>query len=289
MRKYSKKMFYNIINNTSLAKKYIYANIFILMIPCVILVAAYFFRFQKTVEDEISSSYEQVMDQYVANVSYKLDLYRNIEETISVNSMVQQILSEEDIGTPMEVMKIMDIFSKETRSIFLGKNQEEVHSVTLYTYNDKLPTNGEFIMSMENAKNEGWFNKIEKSNSFSDCYFKIHPHNKQQLVLLLQPIIKINGLSLSERLGIIQIGLYANRIFKPTSRMSNNRDMEIFILDDQGNIVYGDKEKADSLHDIYNNCCNGEIIKDVENHKISITRSIYPYSCKVIAFFRIMK
>lgn len=125
MRKYSKKMFYNIINNTSLAKKYIYANIFILMIPCVILVAAYFFRFQKTVEDEISSSYEQVMDQYVANVSYKLDLYRNIEETISVNSMVQQILSEEDIGTPMEVMKIMDIFSKETRSIFLGKTRKK--------------------------------------------------------------------------------------------------------------------------------------------------------------------
>jgi len=285
MKKYLKNVFNRIANNTSLSNKYIYSNIFVVLIPCIIFAATFFFKFQKTVQDEINSSYEQVMDQYVANINYKLNLFRNIEETFSVNGVVQEILMEQDVESPMDIMKLIDKFTKETRSIFLGENQEEVYNITLYSYNERLSYDGEFLRNIKYVMDEEWYKDILKTNNFYNCYYETKSLNKQNLLLLSQPIIQINPSDNSNRLGIIQISLYANRIFRPESGMPREKGMEIVILDRKGNTVYGDASKAESLQGLLKDNKSSRVIKNEEIHKVFIYRSLSPYPLDAIAFF----
>lgn len=278
-------MFNNIVNNISLSRKYIYSIIFIIMIPFIILATAYFFKSQKTIEDEISLSYEQIVNQYVANIKNKLDLYRNIEEAFSVNGVVQEILWKPDASTPMDIMNLINKFTKETKSIFIGENQEEVYNITLYTYNKELLFNGEFLRNVKYSKDEEWFIDIERNNNSYNCHFKTLYQNNQQILLLSRPIIKINPSDYKERLGIIQISLLVNRVFKPTNGMPQKNGMEVFIQDKYNNIVYGDNTKAISLKELLKGNNKNGVIKDTNAHKIIISRPISPYGLKAVAVF----
>lgn len=282
MLKKIRSLFNRIANNTSLSKKYIYSNVLIVLIPCIILAVAYFLRFQKTVQNEINSSYEQVMEQYVANINYKFNLYRNIENAFSINSVVQEILNEQNVEGPMDIMRLIDKFSRETKSIFTGENQAEVYNITLYSYNEKLSYDGEFLRSIKYALDEEWYKDILKTNNFYNCYYKTQSTDKQYLILLSQPIIQTNS---PDRLGFIQISLYANRIFKPESGIPHGKGMEVLILDKQGNTVYGDASKANDMQGLLQGNKSSGVIKNGVSQKIFIYKSLFPYSLDAIAFF----
>lgn len=278
-----RKLFDKIVNNVSLSRKYIYSNIFIILIPCLILNVTYFFKFRKIIQDEYCSSYGQIMEQYVANVSYKLDLYRNIQEAFSTNGRIQEILADQNEATPLEISRFIDNFSKETRSVFSGEKQKEVYNITLYTYNGNLSYDGAFLKSIKNVNNERWFVESEKSKNFYNCYFQAQPESKQSLLVLSQPILNTNSGSYTEPIGIIQMSLYVDCIFKMTNNSSRDNKMEIYILDKNGNVVYGDNTKAESLNKLLENNKGNGIIRDEDSHKILISRTIAPYNWKAVS------
>lgn len=268
-----------------MSRKYIYSNILIILIPCLILAIAYFLKFQQIIQNEICLSYEQIMNQYLANIDYKLDLYRNIQESFSNNGRVQEILEDPNEVTSLEIMKFIDGFSKDTKNIFLDEKKKEVYNIALYSYNENVPYDGAFLKSIKYAKNEGWFRESQQSKNFYNCYFEMQPQKNQSLLLLSQPILRTDDASFSEPLGIIQINLYADWVFKPTNSTSKDKKMDIYILDKQGNIVYGDNTKSESINNLLKNNKSDEIIKDKSNHKILICRTISPYNWKAIAVF----
>ena len=285
MGKNPKSIFVNIANNTSLSKKYVFANLFIVLIPCLILSAAYLYKFQNTVKDEITSSYEQVMEQYVSNVNYKLSLYHNIEKTFSVNSVVQDILKEENVKSPMDIMRLSEKFYTETRSIFLGENQGEVYNITLYSYNKNLSFDGEFLKSVEYVLDEEWYKDIIKTKNYYNCFYNTQSTDRKNLVMLIQPIVTTNLAEFEKPLGIIQISLLAERVFKPDSDMLWEKGMEVLILDKKQNLVYGSKENAAFLKDMLVEDIRSGVMESKKTHKIMVYKSLSPYQLDAIAFF----
>jgi len=285
MGKNLKNLFAKIANNTSMSQKYIFGNLFIILIPCLILSIAYLYKFQNTVKEEITSSYEQVMDQYVSNVNYKLSLYHNIEKTFSVNSVVQDILKEEKVKTPMDVMRLAEKFYIEIRSIFLGENQSEVYNIVLYSYNKNLKFDGEFLKSAEYIKNESWYDDVIVSRNFYNVFYNTQTVERKNLVMLFQPIVTTNLAEFEKPLGIIQISLYADRIFKPDSVMPKKKEMEVVILDKNQNLVYGSKENEAFLKSMVGKDIKNDVMESVQTHKILVHRSLSPYQLDAIAFF----
>lgn len=285
MGKNLKNLFAKIANNTSMSQKYIFGNLFIILIPCLILSIAYLYKFQNTVKEEITSSYEQVMDQYVSNVNYKLSLYHNIEKTFSVNSVVQDILKEEKVKTPMDVMRLAEKFYIEIRSIFLGENQSEVYNIVLYSYNKNLKFDGEFLKSAEYIKNESWYDDVIVSRNFYNVFYNTQSIEGKNLVMLFQPIVTTNLAEFEKPLGIIQISLYADRIFKPDSVMPKKKEMEVVILDKNQNLVYGSKENEAFLRSMVGKDIKNDVMESEQTHKILVHRSLSPYQLDAIAFF----
>jgi two-component system sensor histidine kinase YesM len=285
MGKKLKDLFSNIANNTSMSQKYVFANLFIILIPCLVLSIAYLYKFQNTVKEEIVSSYEQVMDQYVSNVNYKLSLYHNIEKTFSVNSVVQDILKEEKAKTPLDIMRLAEKFYVETRSIFLGENQSEVYNIILYSYNKNLKFDGEFLKSAEFIKNEDWYDDVTKSRNFYNVFYNIKSIEGKNLVTLFQPIVTTNLAVFEKPLGIIQINLYADGIFKPDSVMPKKKGMEVVILDKNQNLVYGSRENEAFLKNMVGKDIKNDVVESEEMHKILVHRSLAPYQLDAFAFF----
>lgn len=285
MGKNLKDLFAKIANNTSLSQKYIFANLFIILIPCLILSLAYLYKFQNTVKEEIASSYEQVMDQYASNVNYKLSLYHNIEKTFSVNSVVQDILKEEKAKSPLDIMRLAEKFYIEIRSIFLGENQSEVYNIILYSYNENLNFDGEFLKSAEYIKNEDWYDDVIVSRNFYNVFYNTKSIDGKDLVTLFQPIVATNLAEFEKPLGIIQINLYADRIFKPDSVMPKKKGMEVVILDKNQNLVYGSKENEAFLKNMVGKDIKNDVVESEETHKIMVHRSLAPYQLDAFAFF----
>lgn len=285
MKKYPKEIFNRIANNTSLSKKYIYSNVLLVFIPCIILAAAFFLKFQKTVQTEINSSYEQVMDQYIANANYKLNLYHNIEKAFAVNSVVQEILMENNVESPMDIMRLIDKFTRETKSIFLDENQMEVYNITLYSYNDKLYYDGELLRNIRYATGEEWYINILNTRNFYNCFYKTKSLDDRNLLLLLYPIIQNTQTGNGNSLGYIQISLYADLIFKVESDMPHKKGMEVLILDKNDNVVYGDAAIAGNMQKLLKNNEKSGVIRDGDISKIYISKSLSPYSLDAIAFF----
>lgn len=285
MKKSPKEIFNRIANNTSLSKKYIYSNILLVFVPCIILAAAFFFKFQKTAQTEVNSSYEQVMDQYIANANYKLNLYHNIEKAFAVNSVVQEILMEDKVEGPMDIMRLIDKFTRETKSIFLDENQMEVYNIALYSFNDKLYYDGVLLKNLKYAIDEEWYNDILKTRNFYNCFYKTKTFDSQNLLLLSYPIIQATQSGNGNSLGYIQISLYASRIFKPESGIPRKNGMEVLILDKKGNVIYGDAAIAGNIQELLKENKKSGVIKNEKTNKIYIRKSLSPYSLDAIAFF----
>ena len=285
MRKYPKKVFNHIANNASLSKKYIYSNVLLVFIPCIILATAFFLKFQKTVQAEINSSYEQVMDQYIANANYKLNLYHNIEKTFAMNSVVQEILMDKNVESPMDVMRLIDKFTRETKSIFLDENQMEVYNISLYSFNDNLYYDGNLLKNIKYASEEAWYTDILSTRDFYNCYYGTKSLDGRNLLLLSYPIIQTDQSGGANPLGYIQISLYAGRIFNPESGMPHKKGMEVLILDKKSNIVYNNTAIAGDLRQLLKDGKSSGVVKKGEFSKIYISKSLTPYHLDAIAFF----
>ncbi|NSW89820.1 MAG: sensor histidine kinase [Firmicutes bacterium] len=229
------------------------------------------------------------MEQYIANVNYKLNLYRSMADAISENGVVQDIMSRQNEITPMNIMETINKLRKEITSVFLKKNEEDIYLIVLYTYNTDLPLDGMLLRNIEHVKDEEWFKNIKQKKIFYNYFFHTSQINNFRLLSIIRPIININEGDFTKHLGIVQVSLKANEIFRLAKEMSEKNPMEILILDQERNIIFNDNiNSADNIlnnQDILNGKVKNGLIRDGGKKKIVVNKNILPYGWQVVALF----
>lgn len=193
----------------------------------------------------IHLSNEQVVNQYVDSINYKLDIYLNLIESIVTNGTIQNVFANQNNIKFEDTIETSRVISKEIDTLIVLKKASEVNNIILYANDEEFPSDGSHISNVRFIKNEEWYNKMlqEKGQYYSFHY--VTSGLKSNIVSFVIPIIDISNsdAKLSDNLGWAKIDMYADRLFYNTQIKGTDHD--IFILDVRGNLVFGNHLNKD--------------------------------------------
>jgi len=198
----------------------------------------FYYKFRGVVKDEISTSYEQVVSQYVDNINYKLNIYQNLMENIVMNGTVQRIFLNQGQFTPLDTFDVGKQISNEIDSLIFGKNVKEIHSIRLYALNDSFPNDGRYVSNISTIRSEPWFGELNNFEEGSKYFFDITEGTKKQIISFIKPIVNIK--SFRERMGFVKLDIDLISLFDVNSMLVNGKCENIYILaGNDGEVIAG--------------------------------------------------
>ena len=227
----------------SISQKFIGSVVCLVIIPMIFLTLVFYFKFQQILEKEVSSSYEQVVAQYVGSIDNKLTLYRNLLDSITVNGMVQDIFSRQDQFRINSTLDIGRKFSKEIDNQLFVKNSNEIYAIMLYALNRQFPSDGIHTSNVEKVKNEAWYQEMIKRSDTTHYFSYIIKGLDLNVVSLVKPIPDLTGNRYLKKLGFAKIDLVATSLFKMDNRRADRDNYDIYILDPAGTVLFTNSTK----------------------------------------------
>lgn len=264
----------------SISQKFIGSVVCLVIIPMIFLTLVFYFKFQQILEKEVSSSYEQVVAQYVGSIDNKLTLYRNLLDSITVNGMVQDIFSRQDQFRINSTLDIGRKFSKEIDNQLFVKNSNEIYAIMLYALNRQFPSDGIHTSNVEKVKNEAWYQEMIKRSDTTHYFSYIIKGLDLNVVSLVKPIPDLTGNRYLKKLGFAKIDLVATSLFKMDNRRADRDNYDIYILDPAGTVLFTNSTKPfpftgkKNLHEILGSDTGRWTIKDSNHNGILIHHKI---------------
>lgn len=235
-----KRVFQYVNQDINISKKFVYSSMFMVAIPLVVLSILFYGMFQRIVENEIRASYEQVVDQYTANLNYKLDVNLNLLNNIIVNGQVQSIFLNQYQVSRSDTIDLSSRFSKEIDSLIIAKTPKEIHNIMLYAFSQDFPSDGRYLSNIGNIANEVWFLRMSKSKNFNDCFFETTAGLKTDIISITKAIPNMKEIGASGILGIAKLELNAQLFFATGEKWGRNDLKAIYVVDGERKIIYRD-------------------------------------------------
>lgn len=244
---------------------------------------------ESLIEKELSKSYELVVEQYVSNIEYKIDIYQTLLNNIANNPRIYEVLSDYTETSSWNSYDVGKGISNEVDSLLSIQNIAKIYNLTLFSFDEVNPVYGRRISNTKIIKNEPWYGMLEASNFTDMSFLYITTGTKKELITLIKPITDLSGETLVQRLGFVKLDVDA-RSFYEFGPIQNNGNKSIYILDDEGNIIIGNNGSNITL--------DKGLIKEILNEKekkittymnnekqILISRSLSDYNWCVLYLF----
>ncbi len=227
----------------SIANKIIVFTIVITLIPLLCMSLLYYYKMEQVVENELSSSYQQEVSQYIDNINYKFDIYQTFADNIALNRTIEELFSKQDKITIDQTIETSNLIKKEINSLILLKDIQELDSIMLYANNDKFPSDGIHIRSISLVDGHDWYRKISLED-MKKPFFYITPGRKKKIISFTAPINNFTSAILKQQMGFVKIDIDAESFFRIDSEYWNEKNKDIFIMDNNGEFIFGsNKEK----------------------------------------------
>lgn len=264
--------------DTKIVHKFIAFIIILDFIPLLLLTIAANEYFKGVVKNEALSSYEMVMNQYIGNVQYKLKGYHYMIDSIVVNNTLQDIFNEQKNYELPDTINLSVLFSNIVDNTVRENNSADIYSIKLYALNKNFPSDGKYISNLKYAEASDWFEKTRLNLDKTNWFYYHMPGNIDDVFSITKPIYDMKGNNYSKKLGFIKIDLYVRKLFKIEDQGEIEKNTDIAVVDENGDIVYGIRNNihSDNWKDIVEIALNmqqGEQITDNQGKKYMIIRN----------------
>ncbi len=225
----------------------------------------------------------RVVDQLLTQVKYSLDTYTRNMMNIS-NTLYYKIIKKQNISTYN--------FSGEMNVIQTTNN--DIASLVLFKSNGELVANSQYAKLKEDAEvtNQDWFrNALARPENI---HFS-NPHKQELFEGYDQWVISLSrAVTLNEDGKIIQgvllVDMNMRGIETICGAISEDDAGSIYILSDNGEIIYGDKEQLDLYSEQLSYKEDGNYIRIIEDQRILFTVKTAGYTgWKIVATWRLDK
>lgn len=283
----------HIMENESILKKILLLMLLIIIVPMIALSFMFYSRVQNIIEEEIIKSKDQVVNQYIENVSYKINTYCNFLYNVETNTVIQEIFSAGDVAENYNLADISIKVRHEMDSLITNSVKEDIDNVVLYALNKHIPSDGYYISNANSIEDKPRFKELLQNNIKKVSFVIDFNNNNSGIISMVKPIVNVDYRrnNWGERLGLVQADFEKAKIFGSRLSDKGKNDGIIYIMDSDKKLIYGSgsdeityKEVAnlnlDNLSDI-----NKKII--VLNHKkvIQINKTFDQYGLSVLFFF----
>ncbi|AUS95992.1 hypothetical protein CDQ84_02765 [Clostridium thermosuccinogenes] len=240
----------NVIVNTRYSVKMIFFVIFFSALPLFTISTLLGHKMGQIIENELSQSYEQTLNQYISNINYKVDIYQTLLTNIASNSTIGEQLSYDDDTSPDDSYDTALKVSKELGMLIGSRKISELYNFMIYSYNTKNLIYGPRVSNISAIKDEKWYMEMKERGKVNDYFIYKTGNGKKEILSFTKEIVNLKGERYGEKVGFVKLDVYAQSFFSSIANFENKESMKIYILDEAGNVIYNESnEKLPLLED----------------------------------------
>lgn len=229
-------------------RQLIFFTIGIGLIPTLLITCFLYYKMGSYVEDELHTSYEQLVNQYVKNIEEKLIQYQKSLYFIADNTTIKNILLNKD-GNYSTYVGGNQISREVTKSLLLDE-QSEIRNCVVYSNNKDAPVYGSRVSMIGVAHKETWYLKKEKI--VGNFYFYRWPNESQTQLSFIEDINEVNIQEYNTRLlGIVKLDINANKLFAPAISNAEGKRHDVVVYTDTGKILYASGKEGEAFFENY--------------------------------------
>ncbi len=183
--------------------------------------------------ENLSSSFEQMLDLYISGARYKLQVYSSACVNLSSNPQLREGLSN---FSQMDEAEI-EAFSQEI--VTLTKSIQSINFTHINKLNIYPISRSDFVQDRylapltEKEKNQPWYRNLNQKPRQFEMYTK--SEMGYQILALALPIYDLQE---QEMVGILKMELFPSRIFRVLTYNDYFKIKDIFLIDSKGNVAY---------------------------------------------------
>jgi len=224
------------MKNTDFFMKLLASFIVMVIIPVTLISLIFFNKFKQLIRQEVFNLYEQVVDQYVDNINYKLNVYENYLENLTLDSLLLDLFEDPETKTLDDIIAKTGEFSKEVQILTFRGIKNDIYNVKFYSAYDGFPSDGRYISNNAKAREEDWYERVFSGDDIE--FYYVTKGLKHNIISLFRPLLDYSGDKVFSVLGIVKVDIYANSIFSQGSSESPSLFEEYYIYNKYNENIY---------------------------------------------------
>ena len=222
--------------NLTIKQKFLFIYFVLIVVPLCLLTILFYVKTATIIENQVTNSAMQVLEQTGSLLSYKMKNIINISDTIFMNQEIQDILTR-DMASYDVVQQIEDC-KKAGKFITDLQNSRDVYRIRLYVKDGLIYSNENINFFNLNTVDSDWYNKMASYNgrvywtpTSSFAYL-----SGSKNIISASRLIR-NSKNVNEVIGVVSIDILADSIREILQKANLTKMGSIYLINKDGKFV----------------------------------------------------
>lgn len=222
----------------SLVHKLTIIFIIAVLLPTMILCIATFQTQQDSYQSKLYSSYEMMLSEYMNQVIFRLDQYKNIMDELSVNPEIVQLTRNP------EQSKMFDLSNSGLQNLSL---EGEIFRCTLYS----SFAGDDFPYSIEAIEKTEWYQQLIERKTYTEWFYFGEKSSGKAYLSLVRPVVDVeNWVRGSGVLGILKLDIFADVLFSKYFPESWNNKVNMILFTRNKELIFTRESEPGKLENM---------------------------------------
>lgn len=236
-----------LILDSNIFLKLIIFTIFVSALPLLVISFIFNSKIEQIISNELSSSYEQIVNQYVLSVNYKIDIYQTLLTNIASNRTIVDLLSVQDKISANEAYDIGDKIRKEIGLLVGAQNISELRNIMIYSTNEKNPIYAPKISNVAAIKDEQWYKVNIASENKANICFLYKSSTREDIFSYTKAIVYNSEQRYGEKAGFVKLDINPSLFFGSTVNQNKSQNATTYVLNNGKEIFSSDGSNIPKL------------------------------------------
>ncbi len=236
-----------LVLDSNIFLKLIIFTIFVSALPLLFISFAFNSKIEKIISNELSSSYEQIVNQYVLSLNYKIDIYQTLLTNIASNRAIVDLLSEQEKIAANDAYDIGDKIRKEIGLLVGAQNISELKNIMIYSTNEKNPIYAPKISNVAAIKDEQWYKANMAAENKVNNHFLYKSSAKEDIFSYTKAIVYNSEERYGEKAGFVKLDIIPSLFFGSTVDYNKSQNATAYVLNKGKQIFSSDGSSLPKL------------------------------------------
>lgn len=245
-----------IIYDMPLYRKIVFLVLVLFLIPYFGFSIMFFYQYKNKTDNSIIDSTVSVVNQFHESVNFKITMYNNLLEKISIDKKIHSILALDKNDIENNRFEISKGLSDQTKSLTYLNIHSGIYKITVYSTNNDFLPDGNCLSNMNEASKNEWYN--EKILAQPCRFTEKDVFNNKYLLCFTRPIVSSEIGSLLKVMGFVKIDVYSDFVFNADIERLHSNKNNFVVFNEKSEIIYQNNILSEDLITAFTNFKNND-------------------------------
>lgn len=243
MKRFQSKLV-SYFKNLTIRQKFLFIYFILIVIPLCLLTILSYVKTATIIENQVTNSAMQVLEQTSSFLSYKMKNVIEISDTVFMNQEIQEVLTR-DMASYTIIQQIDD-YKKAGKFITDLQDSRDIYRIRLYVRDGLIYSNEKInFYNLNSIYGTDWYNKMAAYNG-RVCWIPTHSftylRQGSKNIISASRLIR-NYKNTNEVIGVVSIDILTDSIREILQKANLTKMGSIYLINEDGKVVtYSNEE-----------------------------------------------